>query len=418
MADLASSALTPSEKREIAKEVSKDVKKKVKKTRKAIKEIYGQKFHRFLKMHNPYLAALVDPWNIHGVKIPDMNSQGSATFACSLRSTVLTNATGNCFIAFGRGVDSTPDKMASLIPMASPSVGTGSSYRIGYSNNDPSCSPTNLNANGGTNPIVNYYHDVWAQQSSAVPSTFQRARLVSAGLAVSVQCSLSSAQGKITIVSLPRWKTQQQSGTQTLSQAVLEAQPGVRIININQLAGASCVYVPIDPVSMQYMDLQTPYTTGSDFTPMQGYAGGELLCSVTGAGAAVSVQFVLVCNYEGIPKYNNFTLVTTTPSPVDTLQLESALNSVQTLPTAYIGVTKAQGIPYSVGEMDVNTIIGAPNVPFSSAKTAHAVVQQNAASNPMGMLGTILEKLPGFIDKGMAIGEKLAPMVETFASML
>jgi len=420
MAEMSSSTLSNQEKNEIKREVAKDFKKKAKKTKKAIKEIYGTRFHQMMKSYNPYLAALLDPWNVHGVKIPDFNSQASATFCLAYRSTVLTNATGNCFIAFGRGLSNTPNEMASLIPMPPPGSGTGSNYRIGFSNNDPSCSPTNLTANGGTNPIVNYQWDAWKSTGGAVQSTFRRVRLVSAGLAVTVQCSLSQAQGKITIVALPRWKTQAQSAQNTMSQAFLEAQPGVRIIDINQIVGASCYYIPIDPVSYSYVDVDQPYTQGSDFNSCQGYAGGELLCSVVGAGAGVSVQFVLVANYEGLPNWNTFNLIQTTPSPIDTIQLESALNSVQAYPQTYIGVGKAQGAnagPQN-GTMDVYGVMSQTALPFSVAKSAHAVVQQNAAQNPLGSLGTILEKMPGFIDKGMQIGEKIAPMIEALASMI
>jgi hypothetical protein len=394
---------------EVKKEVQKDLKAQRKKVGKKIKALYGPKLHQYFKSVNPYLAAILDPWNIHGVRIPDWNTQASTTFAISFRANFTTNATGCGYLTLGRGITNASADLASLIPIGHNATGTD--YRIGFYNIDPLCTPNNLYANGGTIPPTIMRYDNWNASNSAVPGAFSKVRLVSAGLSTTVQCSLANSQGKISMVSLPRWKTQNENALFTL--AYLESQPGCRIVDINKIDGCSAIYTPLDPVSLEYCDLTRAMASSTDIKAYECFAGGEFHVAVSGAAANVVVQCVFVANFEAIPKFNTFNLASPSPSPSDFMSLQSAFNYVQKVPDTYVGTQQAMGV-ISGQHLPVST----NNTGYSNEAGTHAQLQNKQSSNPWGSLGSVLEALPGFMDKATSVGENLVPVVESLAALL
>jgi len=253
---------------------------------------------------------------------------------------------------------------------------------------------------------------------AAVPTMFDRVRLVSAVLTVASTGTAIGSSGRMIGAALPGCTTLQRPSEVTTA-AQIENRPGAQTVYINANKAINVIYDPVDPTSWNYAQLPGAVETAGvvdegangvlQFTPAQeaaagvgtvyvpdgGYNGdsdfkvyspGELWVVVVGAQPSQPFQYILTLNYEGIPRSGQSALLPVGLSHADPIAAATALNANAKAPRVTQGNTNL--VP--------NT---APHI------------QHNLVSSKPSMIDRIL----GGVGKAGDIVSKVAPIV---ASML
>lgn len=380
---------------------------KKKKVKKEVANLLNKgKFNKNLMSMSGYFNTLVDPFNVHGEKIPDMVNYPSSTFSIVFKNASLLNASGNGSFCYGMAGNAT-NTSCSLVPVKwTQAVFGTTNFSFGM---------FNINAAGPTIsdlfPAATTQIQTLPQWTATVgvPTLYSKVRLVSAGFAIDYLGTALNAKGTITIVSLPRNHFRSDASAGALSLSQIQNSPGARIIPINRLTGGTCVYHPLDSVSMNYVDLRLTYDNASltTFSSADSALGGEIFIIVRDAEASASVQITCVLNYEGIPFLSTLNLIGSTSSRSDPIELSMTMNAVENVPKAHEGTEAVQGV--ATGE----TQLPAAAAPNHSSMTATKPV----VSDPEGP--TFMEKMLGGADSlssavstGLGLVKKVAPLAE------
>ncbi len=371
---------------------------------------------------NPYLQTLLDPFNIGGVRIPDMNIYPSGTFQIVDRRTLTVNSSGVCAIAYGfYTVASSAAQGGSLTPV-----------NISGSGSQPYCvGMTSVAATASTSDLFNGASPVflsgWGSNADIVPSFYTKARLVSAGLVVQYLGAPLNAKGKMSFAFAPRnaLRTYSQSG---LSVSRLLSVPGARIVPVNTLMSPMVLYQPQDGVSLEYVDLtSTSVATNSSVwdtdANLRAAVGGEMVVALDGCVAADTVQCTLVLNYEGIPRTNALNIVSTQQSPNDPISLNHAFNFIQDAPKAI--ATTSVDASNSTGSATLSSSASPVVVPHPYTSTPEPVQSgmnstenKQQSSNPTGMFDSVLSGIGDFMSDLPSYIEKATPLIEGLMAML
>ena len=322
---------------------------KKKAAKKALLQVGGNtNLMKYLLSSDPYFASLVDPFEVRGVKIPDLVSLPSNCFSIVQRTTLTANANGVCGLTYGLsqlggGVIAT----GSLIPMNFNSATYD--WIVGCKLGTAATS-TDLFVGGsavGQATAFKYPSGIWDSTSGIVPSYYSGARLVSAGFVINYTGQPLNAQGRIVCVSAPRktFRSATQSGA-GFSIDTLLGHPSAKIGFVNQLKGMTVVYQPQDPVSFTYAtDLGYAFSSADAanvYSNNEEWLGSEIFMIIDGAVASTSAfQVTAVLNFEGTPKKNAYTLVGAgSPSPIDSMAIENAMRAIQELDPVTVGTSK------------------------------------------------------------------------------
>lgn len=399
--------------KKLKKKVNRDVAKTLNKNAMVQRMLLGM---------NPYLQTLLDPFNVSGVRIPDLNTHPSSSFQVIDRKQLLISAQGCAGIAYGfyalssstaQGGSLTPVTYLGPLGTATNSVGMVSGTASNSTDIFQLASPTYLTG--------------WTSNTDVIPAMYQKARLVSCGVVFQYLGAPLNAKGRAILVFAPRNQLRQIAAGGLTSDQLLKV-PGSKVIPINTLSGGMVLYQPQDSASLEYADLES--TTGSvpsvavwdEDANLRAAAGGELVIAFDGCTTADLVQITAVFNYEGIPKYNTLNIVSAVPSPNDPIALGHAMNRVQQLPTTYATASEAtnQIAPTLINVGNSQDYVPHPyqggTSPVSSGIKSTNNVQQ--AEQPTGMfdsilsgIGSVVNDLPGWI-------EKLTPLAEGLMAFL
>lgn len=374
----------------------KSKKKKIKK--KVAKVLNHGNVKRWLLGWNPYLQTILDPWNVRGVRVPDIITTPSGTFSIRDQRTLTVNANGLCGILYGMGI-------SGVFPTYTP-CGALCPYNTGLPTLGAYAVGVRLGANSSSSSILaagsaNIQLSKFDSSVSSVATLYSSVRLVSFGVSIQYTGSALSAKGKITMASEPR-ETYGQSNKVANASLTLDDIAALRSSSVTSVplkGGASAVYFPQDATSVSYYSTQTNY--GLLAFP-RAVLGGEVYCVVDGATANETFFVTAVWNFEGIPFSNQLDLVATQPSKADPLAMSHASNVISDLkPTLSTPVSVNSGGAEIEGQKESQSI------------THHETNDKETPSLFENFVG-MLDQVPSLVSKGMAAVESLSPVVSMF----
>lgn len=246
-----------------------------------------------------YAYSLHNPWGIRGARIPDERVYPTATITSVLRLTLPALNCGtagyNAGIMFNVGNLTPASVDACLTPAIV--VNSGLDFTLG------SCT---------AQPFPN---------KASISGACSRLRPVSAGLAVYATSASTVTQGKFQLVQYPDFSTRP-SGTYGPA-GFQSTFPAVKVCPIRNGEVCCIAWRPNKP-------------TDYEFVPPGNYTGidgqqltGGLAMYASGLVAGVSLEVVVVCNWEVIASAAYDTIIYAAPSPYDVKALEMAINSCQ-----------------------------------------------------------------------------------------
>jgi len=397
--------------KKLKKKVKRDVAKVLNKNTLERKRLLGM---------NPYLQTLLDPFNVLGVKIPDMNSHPSGSFQILDRREIVINANGVACICYGAyGASGSSGQGGSLVPVRV--AGTGSvPYAIGMTNGALASSVDLLL---GGSPI---YLTNWTSVSDPIVQTYVKARLVSAGTCFQYLGAPLNAKGKASLGFAPRNQLRSNISSGLTVDMLLKL-PGSKTVPVNTLSGGVVLYQPQDGVSLEYVDTNSvsTATNGSVWDTdanLRAACGGEMYISFTGCNPGDVIQITSAFNYEAIPRTNTWNLVGVSLSPNDPIALTHAFNTVQTSPvtlatTQPILLGSGSGVQQSSSS---EGYVPHPFQPSSQPVSSGMGVTENKQqmSNPTGMFDSFLSSAVGFAKDIPKYVEQLSPLLEGVAALL
>jgi hypothetical protein len=397
---------------------------------------------------NTYLKAIVDPFNVHGCRIPDLVTTPSSTFAILDRRVLTVSSGGLCGMTYGIAPKPSADAAGSLVPLAlyassekkrqveqllKPSrlsrsgndskmkildanrfrkISTprdrlraiqeldafdASSYEIGCIL-PTGASTADLFTLGGT-PPVGITFDQWNISINTIQELFQNVRLVSCGVAVNFTGNLTDSDGTMTLAFLPRRSLIRQlaDANIAISLAQIQELPGSRILPLNDLKGGTVVYTPQDSLSLAYVNEQELYDyTGDTGTWPDAAMGGEFYIIISGADSGRTIQISSVFNYEGIPNTGNVNLIQTIASPSDPIGLSHAFNVLESVPNVIGNTAKAQGLVNGKTQLVSNGSLTSSSMGITdtSLNSGSAPKKQESLTDKLlGALGTVGNKV-------------------------
>ena len=243
-----------------------------------------------------YLGTLVDPFGIHGVKIPDEITNPSGVITLRFRGTL--NALQDSAI---------PGSYAQSIrftPTIAQAFAVGSTFTSG-------------NLTYGTN---NDFPD------AAVISGFARQyRTVSAGLAIQQTNAMSANQGRNLCAYFP--------GNDRFPVSVSGSVTAAGVLNaeiasdspVNNQSVCNIKWHPTDTDNYRYHGI---LNASSGVVGSAGYTNpGQLLWFADGLAANATFEYLVVLNLEFLPSRNTFCITPILPSLYNVKAMERALNS-------------------------------------------------------------------------------------------
>jgi hypothetical protein len=387
----------------------KKLKKKV--NRDVAKLVNKGKFNRYLMALNPYFLTLVDPFSVHGVKIPDLQNFPSTTFSIVDRRTVIAGAAGGVGgIVYGVVGWSSRVAVGALVPV--PYTSGLLDYSVGMTLGSGS-GTANLFPSGGAGvQPTPFTFSQWAPPANGAPALFSKARLVSAGLVIEAVGAPLNAKGKFTLASAPRNYLRGILDTTAVSVDRIAQIPDAIVVPINKLTGGSVCYRPLDGKSLEYTqirDIVYPDNTASAQLSWEHAMGGELYVIIDGATVNDTFQVTAVFNYEAIPVWNQMNLIAGTSSPSDPIALSMAMNKVQLYEPTTDSAEHAR--PVVKGE----TALVSPPVTNGSHMTA--TDQAGVGQEP-----SLFEKLANgaeeIIERGSSLLTKASPLIKAAMAVI
>lgn len=297
---------------------SKKKKKAGKKTKRGIKAKFGKPAYSYLASINPYLNTILNPFGVNGVRIPDMVTFPSVTFQTIDRVTTAVTAGGTFGVAIQFGT-----------PSAAIQLNTGASTSVA------------LTWAAGT-ALSGY---------TTMNATYDRVRIVSAGVAIKYMGTPLSAQGRVLCNFVPGNTGAVLPGTSV--NAIL-ARPYVETV-IAAKAYAQVVYFPLDPSCFNYQ------------APSASWACGYGILVGDGMTAAATVEATIVINWEATPQLGTLSFLQPMPSRSDPLEFAHANNIItNTMPVVQP--------PKDVRPAD--NVAASGNMALGDEKSPHSLMQR------------------------------------------
>lgn len=363
------------------------------KKEKGISKKYGKHAANYLRRFSPWLRALSDPFCVHGVQIPDPVTTPSSTFTIWIRRTIVANAQGVAAVVFGLASRGYPLTVrGSLVPVMTTGTELILSDAVGMVSPPDADDAHLFGITSGDEPTILYYPQ-WA----TVRQLYSDVRVVSAGLRATYTGNFTTAEGTMTIVSAVRGWLREQSEmvSGACSVAILQSHPDACVVSIPKSYGGQCIYKPLDTVSLQYNNVNE--TVGEDEPVPDSYMGGEMYIAAVGVppGQAFQVEFCI--NMEGIVRTNQLDLVQSNVSKYDIVSSETTWNALPEMPGSAPLATSGTGAE-----------VKAPPI---MAKTDEKLMQPQHPATEKTIIENVVDGLPGILDKGLKIAEKVTPFL-------
>jgi hypothetical protein len=239
--------------------------------------------------------------------------------------------------------------------------------------------------------------DQWSSSNAAVPDSFTKVRLVSAGLTAEYQGAPLNAKGVFTGCSIPKaYDVDLDWINSATTVDTLAAVPGAVRTVVPKQKGITVLYKPVDLSSLDYVDVDKLCSFSDPDETVENSNYGALIVACSGATASDIVDFTCVLNYEGIPEKNTLNFESSAVSKSDPVSLSSAFNVVADSPSA---------VP--IAQPGISNKLNVPSLTQSSASTLHSDVE----SEPT-MIEKIISTASGVMEKGKKIYDKVSPLIE------
>jgi hypothetical protein len=364
---------------------------KKKKTKAKIQKAIG-KIPVIAKL-NTYLHALLDPFGIHGVQVPDFSCEESACFYSVYRN-VLTVGTGGCTGAiFGiasSGTYPTLTPFGGLVPY---NTGTADAYSVGMILAQ-NMAAANMIVNTPTNIKLTNFNS----GTASIPTNFSRVRLASFGVRISYIGNLLQSQGKITVAYAPTGTLTNKIANATLALSDILQLPKSQVVSVPLVGNAAVMWRPTDFLDQNYCQVGASAPAilpSSTFLP-SGCAPCEIYVFVDGAVSTQTFFVEAVFNYEAIPTNNTLSFVNTAVSRSDPISLAHAATTIQSMPAT----------------------IALPNMKNEEIAKSESITTSHPPSESPNLMDTLLEYAPKVFNGAKKAYETFSPMVETLLSAL
>lgn len=248
------------------------------------------KIHDNLKQKSKWYSSIIDPARGGGVKIPDDVAVQTGTLQLNLETAMTVNPQGL-----------TGFRTATLYPNSAPGGDSnGSNYDF-------------LTTGSGIETIT------WTNSNAGFPTTAalkaysHAVRIVSAGLYVQSEVSLSNATGEMMM------------GAYMMG---MESSPeideyrnnyGAAIMPLNMTEPMVAIWTPISRGTQTYNSFYDPNLTTIGPT---GIPHWMLYCIVQGAVPGSVFRVRLIVNYEFVPFQNAIDIISANPSPIDQTEVD------------------------------------------------------------------------------------------------
>jgi len=366
--------------------------------------------------NSTYFKTISDPFNFRGVQIPDLCMYPSVPFSVTDRRQLILDVNGNGYVIYGADGLQGSIPHGSLVPVTWV-TGTTHNFSIGMMSNSNATTPINPTVNlfptgGPVNANSPIFLQQWNTPGAGITNLFEKARLVSAGVAVDYTGNDFDNNGVITAAFAPRSSVVKDSlnGSIPVTVATIQNLPDAKVIPVNKNEGAVVLYRPQDFVSLDYTDVQTIYDDGSYSRIPDVVYYGEMYMIVTGGTPGKVLQVTTVLNYEGIPLFNTIDLFAVQTSKSDPLELSATFNALENVTPVSMGTDTVLGPAHPIGTMgqEVDEI-------------EHNVDSPNESSGNSSFMDSIFSALSGVggpIKEVMKIAEDVTPLVSAALSFV
>ncbi len=397
----------------------KKQKKEKKKVERSIAKILNknQLVRKFLTGLSAYEATLLDPFNVHAVKIPDFNTTPSFPVTVVQRYNLTVNAQGVTGIALGIFCPPTitTSNIAGLIPLLN--SGTVAYRAIGCTPASSATSST-VFSTASTGIGLTCFPPAGTTPTQDIGSIATHVRLASLGLSIVYTGTPLDAKGSIAIASVQRQYAEDVLNFPVVNQIGADdimAMPGSSVVPVNHLEGASAVYKPQDFTQHVYVELAKSYGGGNTGTVTTGPSDygidisqlGQLYIACTGCTADATFVATLVANYECLPKLNTMNIVNVAPSPADPRSMSRAATTVAAAPTT---------MPFAVTSENSSSTVSGAGVHTMSATASSSPAESQLTSVLAGDTG-IVEKIGNVMDTGKKIYNSVSPFLDKVLPM-
>jgi len=240
-----------------------------------------------------------------------------------------------------------------------------------------------------------------APWAAAMAGSFQANRAVSAVARCQVQGSSNNNQGRLVWGFYPTSSLNRGGFSGTPSTLPPITTPNIE----NSTYGASknvasngnaaeVRFIPTDMVNLAYVPTQTNVATTPFGVSPPGGIAGLLVVGADGLAAGVNLEWYYTENLECIPQTGNTSVASATPSRSDPLEMSHVANVIGENPTLATAQSAAvsKGIP---NQLPVGTRVTQP--------------QQGPS---------FMDKMMGWVDKGIEVGKKLTPVAASLLALL
>lgn len=362
---------------------------------------------KYLSALNPYVMTVADPFAVRGVKIPDAITTPSSTFSLTLRGSVTagpSDVSSMITVGWSPLTNDAAMRHVGLIPLPLSTVAS-LSYKLGSAIN----STTSSFSPAASTAVTMLEFPQWSVADPTIKNLYSMARLVSAGVAINYTGAPLNASGAITAVGVPV-ATLRNTFNTTFSISQLQNLPGASISPINDFKGGLARYIPIDCSKTVYVQLDTDSNSSvlADAVDIELHTPGAMGIALTGMPVgAWSYQYTIVANYEGIPRSNSASFVTTEVSRSDPIALSHASNVLETLPTALPTAAPATVSPPAGGPQSGTPDGGLAMHEEITARTeSHAKELAKTEDGPLGFMGSVMEA----VENIGGVVSKVAPL--------
>lgn len=277
-----------------------------------------------------WLATLIDPWGVHGVRIPDETVSPSATASIRVRFSVAavqnTTATG---------------KYAASVYF-NPCIRNAYMVATGYD---------------ASNGSVSYPTPQTVRQDMPGYDTLKNLarsyRVVSAGFAVYSSTAMAQNQGRHSCAFYPGNDNSPIPFATTFFPTVggVQLSENSEVSALNQQMVCSVVWIPSDRTNYQYHLPGSSPIGPTEAAPQPFYNCGTILWISDGLSSAATFEVSLVVNIEYLPNQNSVSFISQMPSRYDVLAMERALNS--SLLSKIFGTAEPEQIMTSTASSDL-----------------------------------------------------------------
>jgi hypothetical protein len=323
------------------------------------------KIQNNLKKKSPWYAAIQNPAQGSGIKIPDDVSLQTGTVQCSLETSFTSNADGLGGI-----------RTVSLHPNQHVSVIQGEPNGFNYEFLVDTSTDKTLSWGSTAQPEVYYPFP-----TNPVLSSYSRGvRVTSAALYVQPEVSLGTSQGELIVGFVP-WYI---NGTPLLEQ--YRNMFGSSIMPLNVCKPMKTLWTPLSYDLQTYSSFYDPDATALGLGP------GEcpnwcLFAFVNGAFGDQTFRVRIVVNYEFVPESNAIDIVSANPSPSDNTEVDLVESWVASEPATKMSTNQ---------EMSA-----APGASILAKKP------QDGGQTGFGMFVDVISEVLPYIEQGLEIGSLL-----------